>query len=175
MASCGEVEHFSSFGQPCPSNHHSRPGWALQHSSDWAPQSNKVLLLEPEILAHFDKQWIVPDHHGTFLFHSSVMHAAGPLPCPSPAQEIKNKLEDLLKNGENYNCTSFEGYITRDQLVSCHVVSCSHFGGVGWHFPCDFWLLPCFPWPLFCLWHQGVPYGNIHFNYCYIAACLQIH
>lgn len=97
MASCGEVEHFSSFGQPCPSNHHSRPGWALQHSSDWAPQSNKVLLLEPEILPHFDKQWIVPDHHGTFLFHSSAMHAAGPLPCLSPAQEIKNKLEDLFK------------------------------------------------------------------------------
>lgn len=56
----------------------------------------------------------------------------------SAAREIKNELEGYRPKKKSNNSTSFEGYIARDQLVSCHVVLWSHFEEYSLHFPCDF-------------------------------------
>lgn len=172
-ASCGEVEHFSGFGQPCPGNHYSQPGRALQHSPDWAPQSNKVLLPEPEILPGFDKPVDCPWSSWDIAFFAAqpCMESGTHLPALwawalHRKFKMSLKVTFLLKKKEkkkkSNNSTSFEGYITRDHLVSCHVTLWNHFGAFSLHFPCDFWLLPRFLWPCFSVWHQGSPWGNIH-------------
>lgn len=165
-ASCGEVEHFTSYGQPCPGNHHSQPGRALQHSADWAPQSNKVLLLEPEILPGFDKPVDCPWSSWDIAFFAAqpcmpqsslrVRHTCQC--CERLHGKLKMSLTVTVQVIPHHLKDTTPGY----QLVSCHVVCGAISGDCSLHFPCGFWLLPHFLWPCFCLWHRGSPWGNIH-------------
>lgn len=73
-----------------------------------------------------------PAYYGIFLFHRSVMHGRLRLWKWGERGE-KIELEGYCLLNKSNNSTSLDGYITRGQLVSCHVLLDSHFAGTRFY------------------------------------------
>lgn len=104
----------------------------------------------------------LPPIMGYFFFTAQSCMAAS----DSGNKGKGGELEGYCLLNKSNNSTSLDGYITRGQLVSCHVLPESHFGGTRFTFPMWFPTATTLPRPWFCLWHQGSPWGNLRPDPC---------
>lgn len=87
----------------------------------------------------------LPPIMGYFFFTAQSCMAASDSGNEGRGGE-KRELEGYCLLNKSNNSTSLDGYITRGQLVSCHVLPESHFGGTRFTFP--MWFLTATTLPL---------------------------
>lgn len=103
-----------------------------------------------------------PPHHFLLsrllwdISFSPLSHAWLPQTLEMRGEGRKRELEGYCLLNKSNNSTSLDGYITRGQLVSCHVLPDSHFEGLVFTFPMWFHTATTLPLTLILSLTQGL-------------------